>query len=274
MKTPGEKTEERTQGGTCSPAPTGDGRSPAHGGPPRKWARSPFTLIELLVVIAIIGILASLLLPALSKARDKAELVACMSNLRQLGVASYQYMDDSDGAFPTTGIMPVATGAAFDYYRWGGKAGTEFGDGDRMLNPYVGFEGTATTSSSGQLEIFHCPGDTGTIGAAWPTDRQPTVWDAFGSSYFYNSSGNGSLSGLFGHKMSNVANPSRLIMASDFSFNAYFRGNAPFHYADWHNRGQNGWGSLLLVDGHVVSRQATPPPNHLRGDDWTFVYND
>jgi prepilin-type N-terminal cleavage/methylation domain-containing protein len=63
-------------------------------------ARGGFTLIELLVVIAILSVLASLLLPTLKQAQNKAQLVVCVNNLHQIGIAALGYAGDNDGRVP------------------------------------------------------------------------------------------------------------------------------------------------------------------------------
>jgi prepilin-type processing-associated H-X9-DG protein/prepilin-type N-terminal cleavage/methylation domain-containing protein len=70
---------------------------------PKSWKQSfaAFTLIELLVVIAIIALLAALLFPAFARTRERARVTQCQSNLRQIGAAMHQYVDDWDGVLPT-----------------------------------------------------------------------------------------------------------------------------------------------------------------------------
>ncbi len=69
-----------------------------------KHRRSLFTLIEMLVVVSIIGILASLLMPAMQEALNQSRQTSCLNNLRQLGISTTQYINDNSGFFPAARV--------------------------------------------------------------------------------------------------------------------------------------------------------------------------
>ena len=110
----------------------------------RERERGAFTLIELLVVIAIIAVLAAMLVPALKQALYSAKLAHCASNLHQVGLASFQYASDHDGAWPKRSIR--THGSPDEPYM---IAAPYMGPGydDRPLfAPYLG-----------QLDLLCCP---------------------------------------------------------------------------------------------------------------------
>jgi len=105
--------------------------------------RRAFTLIELLVVIAIIAILAAILFPVFAKAREKARCSSCQSNLKQMGVAVLQYVQDYDETFPTSVLGQLGI-------QYPGSAGYR-GVFTHGIQPYIK-----------SAQIYRCPSHSGT----------------------------------------------------------------------------------------------------------------
>jgi prepilin-type N-terminal cleavage/methylation domain-containing protein len=105
--------------------------------------RRAFTLLELLVLIAIIGILAALLLPAISAAKAKARQTVCLNNLHQINVGIHMYLDDQANGSPGNTNATQSPFVNFTGYRG-------------LINTYVGIN----AASSPQDKVFACPADT------------------------------------------------------------------------------------------------------------------
>jgi prepilin-type N-terminal cleavage/methylation domain-containing protein/prepilin-type processing-associated H-X9-DG protein len=112
-----------------------------------------FTLIELLVVIAIIAILAAILFPVFARAREAARQSSCLSNLKQLGLATTMYAGDYDEVLPTaSNLRRLANGRLEEWYD--------------LLPPYVK-----------NNAVFHCPSHPGNRNAAPTYDNMGYGWN-------------------------------------------------------------------------------------------------
>ena len=127
-----------------------------------------FTLIELLVVIAIIAILAAILFPVFAKARERAKMSTCISNVKQIATAIRMYADDNADYFVTT-AAPSATGLQITNHAYGGVS-----ESRRPLYPYT----------ANDQNIFKCPSDIGGPGDHGVPDWKNRNWT---NSYVMNA---------------------------------------------------------------------------------------
>ncbi|HVV70095.1 MAG TPA: type II secretion system protein [Verrucomicrobiae bacterium] len=228
-----------------------------------RWA---FTLVELLVVIAIISVLASLLLPTLGRAKEKARVVQCISNFRQIGLGMALLLDDSQDRFPSVG-------PPFREHALGGQnprpslAWLIQPGHARPLAPYT------------VPRHFQCAADRGSSdyisGGGF---LSPTWWDSIGCSYVYNAGPPPSCAtllppenqfGISGQKTIWVPCPSSYIMMyepaaasgalfldySVITFRHWHFARGPFevHTNDLASDGQKFFAPVLFVDGHSAA---------------------
>ncbi len=110
----------------------------------RPGAGRAFTLIELLVVIAIIAILAAMLLPALSRAKECGKSVHCLNQLRQISLGTRLYAEENDDQFPRSQHSAFAN----KQLPW-----------ERAVAPFLGLTGGTTAWTNLLQSIYHCPND-------------------------------------------------------------------------------------------------------------------
>jgi prepilin-type N-terminal cleavage/methylation domain-containing protein/prepilin-type processing-associated H-X9-DG protein len=216
-----------------------------------------FTLIELLVVISIIAVLSAILFPVFAKAREKARQTQCVSNLRQIGLASMQYCMDSDD------LLPPADGSTPSMYIIAAR-----------LQPYVKsfaiFRCPSSSISAGAFQAKQkyynalLPPDDGCVGLPHSTAGAPyyqdiyppTDYSANQSIYQWHSGGCSGAWGGYGEAYSqdspNISSPSRMVYAIDFPPATFIAPGAGF----WGSVGAQADGrhsdgsAVLFIDGH------------------------
>ena len=211
-----------------------------------------FTLIELLVVVAVIALLLGILLPALTRARDRSRLVKCQANLRTIGHGVEFYLGDNRDFFPDAPFYGCLGYVGRSLYH--NLLGSRIPEDQRPLNAYFDVERSVdpelSVTEESQNLPFECPSDKGDA----YFDLEGTYFVEHGSSYTYASHCYDPFVPTFGIRScrglnrTKLKNPTKKITFQEPVLAPSF--DMSDELAHWHDT-QHNHGNVLFADGHV-----------------------